>query len=101
MCIGIPMQVIAVENGYAICDAGGEERRVNTLFVGDPSPGAWLLVILDTARQLLSEREAMQIRDALSALDSLMQGESNVDHLLSDLVEREPQLPDHLKHLVK
>ena len=101
MCIGIPMQVIRSEKGYAICDAGGEERRVNTLFVGDHPPGSWLLVFLDTARQMLDKQEALQIMDALSALDAVMQGDRNIDHLFPDLADREPQLPDHLKHLVK
>lgn len=101
MCIGMPMQVISSETGFATCDANGEQRRVNTLFVGDQPSGTWLLVFLDSARQVLSELEAKQISDGLAALNAVMQGEENVDHLFPDLVDREPQLPDHLKHLIK
>ena len=97
MCLGLPMQVLEMVEGYALCEAGGEVRRIDTLLVGDQQPGTWLLTFLDTAREVLSEDKAQQIREALQALELAMQGEAGVDHLFADLVEREPQLPDFLR----
>lgn len=100
MCIGIPMQVLESEAGYAWCDNGGRRQRVDTLLVGNQNPGTWLLVFLGAARDVLEANTAMQIRDALHALTLAGQGES-VDHLFPDLVNKAPQLPDHLMAQVK
>jgi len=97
MCLGIPMQVIAREGAYALCRGMGELRRVDTLLVGEPEPGSWLLVFLDSAREVLSAEQAATIGDALRALDLAMRGEGDLEHLFPDLSGREPPLPDHLK----
>ncbi|MES9942020.1 MAG: HypC/HybG/HupF family hydrogenase formation chaperone [Candidatus Thiodiazotropha sp. 6PLUC1] len=97
MCIGIPMQVVSCEGSYVLCEGMGESRRVDTLLVGDQQPGSWLLVFLDSAREVLSEQRADQIRQALLALDMALQGETEVGHMFADLVDREPQLPEHLR----
>lgn len=96
MCIGIPMQVTEQEPGFAWCEGMGERKRVDTLLVGDQSPGTWLLIFLDSAREVLSAEMAAQIGDALKALDLAMQGESDIGHLFADL-DREPQLPAFLQ----
>jgi hydrogenase expression/formation protein HypC len=67
------------------------------MLVGPQPIGTWLLVFLDTAREVLSEQKARQIADALEAMRLAMQGDSQVDHLFADLVGREPQLPEFLK----
>lgn len=95
MCIGIPMQVLESAAGYAWCDNEGRRQRVDTLLVGDQSPGTWLLVFLGAARDVLEAGTAMRIRDALHALALAEEGES-VDRLFPDLVNNAPQLPDHL-----
>jgi hydrogenase expression/formation protein HypC len=97
MCIGIPMQVVSCETGFALCEGMGEQRRVNTLLVGEQPPGTWLMVFLDSAREVLSETDAQQITAALQALDLAMRGDTSIDHLFADLVDREPQLPDFLQ----
>ncbi|MCU7812546.1 MAG: HypC/HybG/HupF family hydrogenase formation chaperone [Candidatus Thiodiazotropha sp. (ex Notomyrtea botanica)] len=97
MCIGLPMRVIVSEPGYALCDGMGQRRRVDTLLVGDQPVGGWLLVFLDSAREVLTEAQAGQIQKALRALDQVLNGETDVGHLFADLVEREPQLPEHLQ----
>ncbi|MCU7846196.1 MAG: HypC/HybG/HupF family hydrogenase formation chaperone [Candidatus Thiodiazotropha sp. (ex Monitilora ramsayi)] len=97
MCIGLPMQVVAKEPGFALCEGMGEKRRVDTLLVGEQPVGRWLLVFLDSAREVLTEEQAVQIGQALQALDLALKGESEVGHLFADLVEREPQLPAHLQ----
>ncbi len=97
MCIGIPMRVAEVGQGYAWCEGRDGRRRVDTLLVGEVLVGTWLLVFLGSAREVLQADEARRIGDALEALNLAMQGETSVDHLFADLVEREPQLPDFLQ----
>lgn len=90
------MRVVEAHSHFATCESGEQRKRVNTLFVGDVRPGQWLLVFLDSAREILTEEEAQQLRNALLAVDEVMQGNQNVDHLFSDLIDRE-RLPPHLR----
>jgi hydrogenase expression/formation protein HypC len=98
MCIGIPMKVVESFPGYAVCETDdGTLRRIDTLLLGEQPTGTWLLTFLDTAREVLSAERAAQIRSALLAVDLAMQGETNLDHLFQDLIDREPQLPEFLR----
>ncbi len=97
MCIGIPMRVVCSEGDYALCEGMGEQRRVDTLLTGAQAPGTWLLVFLDSAREILSAQEAQRITAALQAVQLAMRGEGDIEHLFPDLVDREPQLPDFLR----
>lgn len=97
MCIGIPMKIVAVEGEYAWCEGMGERKRIDTLLVGSQPVGTWVLVFLDSAREVLNEEDARRITQAVQALNLAMQGEVNVDHLFDDLIEREPQLPEFLQ----
>lgn len=101
MCIGLPMQVTDVGSGFAWCEGMGERRKVSTVLVEEQPVGSWLLVFLDTAREVITAEEAMRIADALKAVSLTMTGETGVDHLFADLVGREPQLPDFLRPHVK
>ena len=58
MCIGIPMQVTAIEPGHAWCEGRDERRRVNTALVNAVSPGDWLLVFLNDARENIDAARA-------------------------------------------
>ena len=88
MCMGLPMQVAESGPGYAICNYRGAERRIDTMLVGDQPPGAWLLVFIDAAREVISEADARKIIDALSALDAVMAGKpADIDHLFADIIE--------------
>lgn len=98
MCIAIPMQVVESGDCFALCMANGEQRRIDTMLVGEQPVGTWLLTFLDTAREVLSEEHAARINDALQALDMAMRGEMEIDHLFSDLIDREPQLPELLRN---
>lgn len=97
MCIGLPMQVVAVESGAAWCEGMGERRRVDMLLVGEQPVGSWLLVFLDTAREVIDEQQARLTADALRAVNLVMQGDTSVEHLFADLIERGPELPAFLQ----
>jgi len=97
MCIGIPMQVTEVEPGFAWCEGMGERKRIDTLLVGEQPVGSWVLVFIDSAREVLSAEDAQRISDAVLAVNLAMQGEVDVSHLFADLIEREPQLPEFLQ----
>ena len=99
MCLGIPMQVTRSEEGRALCSNGSEQQWVDMSLVGEQAQGTWVLVFLDAAREVLDESRAMQMRDALSAVQAVMSGqEADLDELFADLVDREPQLPPHLQN---
>ena len=96
MCIGVPMQVLEADEVSALCEGMGERRRISTLLVGQQAPGTWLLTFLDSAREVLTPEAAAQITDAVKAVNLVMQGQANIDHLFADLIDREPPRPDSL-----
>nr|WP_321442674.1 HypC/HybG/HupF family hydrogenase formation chaperone [uncultured Cohaesibacter sp.] len=98
MCMGLPMKVVEAGFGYAICEDRGTSRHIDTMLVGDVSPGDWLLVFIDAARDVISEEEAQKIGDALRAVEQIMSGQFNpddtedsgqtaFDHLFADLIK--------------
>ena len=101
MCVGIPMQVIETGLGFARCRARDGEHDVDTALVGTPEPGTWVMVFLGAAREVISEETARQTADALEALQMVARGETNFDHLFADLIDREPELPEHLRPSTK
>lgn len=74
MCIGIPMQVLAVSGGFADCRGRGERRRISTLLVGDCAPGDWLLTFLDDARERIDGVRAGEINAVLDMLQAALEG---------------------------
>ncbi|MCW5654885.1 HypC/HybG/HupF family hydrogenase formation chaperone [Hydrogenophaga sp.] len=74
MCIGMPMQVVGVEPGHALCKGRGERRRVNTALVGAVAPGDWLLVFLGDARERIDAARAAEVNTALDLVLGAMQG---------------------------
>ncbi len=101
MCIGIPMQVVAVHEYAAICEqaVGSLPETVDTMLVGSVSVGDWLLVYKGAAREHLTPDRAQQITQALQALDAIHHGH-DFEGFFTDLIEREPQLPAHLRSTV-
>lgn len=75
MCIGIPMQVLALEPGHAICAGRGERRRVRTALVGEPRPGDWLLVFLDSAQERIPAERAREVDATLDLLAAVQAGQ--------------------------
>lgn len=101
MCIGIPMQVIEAHELHAVCIDDSQRVTVDTTLVGQVADGDWLLVFLGAAREVLDASTALTMRDAVQAVSRIMNGNTSVDDLFGDLVDREPQLPAHLKPLVQ
>lgn len=97
MCIGIPMQVIEAHELHAICIDGSQRATVDTTLVGQVTEGDWLLVFLGAAREVLDASAALAMRDAVQAISRIMGGNTAVDDLFGDLIDREPQLPPHLQ----
>jgi hydrogenase expression/formation protein HypC len=61
-----------------------------------PAVGDWVLVHIDTAIRAIDAEEARQIVDALAAVQAASHGDP-FEHLLADLINREPELPEHLR----
>lgn len=68
MCIGIPMQVISVEPGFATVTGRGETRRVRTSLLDHCEPRQWLLVFLDDARESITQERAAEVNATLDLL---------------------------------
>jgi hydrogenase expression/formation protein HypC len=60
MCLGIPMQVMAVDGYVARCNAKGIERNVSLFLLQDQtvSLGDWVMVHVGYALQKMSVQEA-------------------------------------------
>ncbi len=74
MCIGIPMQVIAVEPGHAVCNGRGETRRVRTVLVGHVEPDDWLLVFIDSAQEVITVERAQEINATMNLMQACLSG---------------------------
>lgn len=99
MCLGIPYEI--VEPGFltAWARARHDEAWIDMSLVGDQPAGTHVLVFLGAAREVISADRAADIANALEAVRLVMAGEdpAGIDHLFADLVDREPQLPEHLR----
>lgn len=96
MCLGVPMQVIKADAHSARCQWDTRFEDVSLALIGPVEVGQHVLVYLGSAIRVLSAEEAQQIANALLAVDHAAKGES-FDHLIADLIDREPQLPPHLQ----
>ncbi|HSD60806.1 MAG TPA: HypC/HybG/HupF family hydrogenase formation chaperone [Burkholderiales bacterium] len=98
MCIAIPMQVISCNEVEALCEGRGERQRLNILLIGPQAPGAWVMSFLGTAREVITPQQAQEVNQALDALEAALRGDTaNLDAFFPDLVNRQPQLPEHLR----
>jgi hydrogenase expression/formation protein HypC len=79
MCIGIPMQVEAVEPGHAWVVGRGERRRIDTALVAPVQVGDWLLVFLDGARERIDAQRADEIGATLDLLADALGGAAPSD----------------------
>ncbi len=75
MCVGIPVKVIRAGEFTAHCEGRNGEENVNMMLIGPQAEGTWVLNFLGSAREVLSEQEAMQINKALDGLSAIMSGQ--------------------------
>lgn len=97
MCIGIPMRVVEVTLGAAIAERRGRREALDTMLLSDVAPGAFVLAYHGSALRILSPEEAAQTDQALDAVEAALAGAADVDAYFSDLVDRVPELPAHLR----
>lgn len=88
MCIGIPLQVLHVEPGHAVCTGRAGTRRVLTALVGDVQPGDWLLVFLDSAQERLTPERAAEIDATLAMVEAAAAGDAVTADAAFDLPSR-------------
>lgn len=97
MCIGIPMQVIEQGPFLARCRARDGDHMVDMSLVGSVPEGGWVMTFLGAAREVIDAATAARSADAIEALARVMSGDTDIDHLFSDLINREPSLTDFLQ----
>jgi hydrogenase expression/formation protein HypC len=98
MCIGVPMKVLGCTGGTATAVGRGGQARLDAMLLGELRPGSWVLAFRGVAVRTLSDEEAAQTDAALDALAAVLAGDgASIDAHFRDLVEREPQLPAHLR----
>ncbi|MEB4590267.1 HypC/HybG/HupF family hydrogenase formation chaperone [Candidatus Thiothrix sp. Deng01] len=96
MCIGIPMQIMAIDGWMALCGEKEHRENVDISLLGSLQEGDWVLVYKGAAREHLPAERAKQILQAVQALAAIREGQG-FEHFFADLIEREPQLPEHLR----
>jgi hydrogenase expression/formation protein HypC len=74
MCIAIPMQVTRPEPGHAWVAGRGALRRVSTALVGERAVGDWLLVFLDSAREVIDATRAAEVNALLDLVEGALAG---------------------------
>lgn len=96
MCVGIPMQLLAIDGIAGHATDRGSPQLIDLSLTPEARPGDWLLTFLGTAREILSEAEALLILKALDGLSSVMAG-GDAGTAFADLDARSPSLPPHLQ----
>lgn len=96
MCLGIPLQLTAVDGIRGEVIEDGRPALVDLSLTPEARPGDWVLCFLGAAREVLDPDEAAKIADALGGLRALMAG-GDLGDAFADLDARAPQLPPHLQ----
>ncbi len=74
MCIGIPMQVESTRPGFAVVQGRGERKTVDTALIVEPQVGDWLLVFIESAREVISAERALEVNATLDLIAQVMGG---------------------------
>lgn len=96
MCVGIPMQITAIDGIAAQATDGTTAEVIDLSLTPEARVGDWVLAFLGAARDVITADEAHKIAAALGGLRSLMEGGALGD-AFADLEARAPQLPPHLQ----
>ena len=79
MCIGVPVQVLEPGDLMQTCRGLNGDEQVNMMLIGEQPVGTWVLNFLGSAREVLSEEDAININKALQGLNAIMSGEKYID----------------------
>ncbi len=79
MCVGVPVQVVEAGEFMALCRGRNGEEQVNMMLIGPQPEGTWVLNFLGSAREVISDEDAVNIDKALDGLTAIMQGETDID----------------------
>jgi hydrogenase expression/formation protein HypC len=73
MCLGIPMQIVAIDGYTAHCEAKGVRRDVSLFMLQDENPqaGDYIVVHVGYAIQIITPQEA---RTAWELYDQMLEG---------------------------
>jgi hydrogenase expression/formation protein HypC len=74
MCIGTPMQLVAVDGVRGRAVGRGRQQTVDLRLVGPCAVGDWLLVFQGAARERLCAERAAEIGAALDLLEQAQTG---------------------------
>ena len=79
MCLGIPMEVVAIDGHVARCSAKGVERDVSLFLLQDelPSIGEFVMVHVGYAIQKMTPQDA---RSAWELYDQMLAAEAGESH---------------------
>lgn len=107
MCFGIPMQVQRVEEGFAwvrddaLPDAhlGANFKRVETQLIETPKIGDWLLIFIDSAREIISPERAQEVKLTHELLAQAMAGATEFDDAVNFVLPSQMP-PEELTQLV-
>ncbi|MCP3849198.1 MAG: HypC/HybG/HupF family hydrogenase formation chaperone [Gammaproteobacteria bacterium] len=95
MCIGIPVQVIDKGEYVSLCKGRNGEEQVNMMLIGSQPVGTWVVNFLGSAREVISEEDAVNLNKALDGMLELMEGkEIDVDQYFPDIGEPQEQLEE-------
>ena len=77
MCLGVPMQILAIDGFMAICHAKGVEREVSLVLLHGQAvaPGDFVMVHVGYAIQLMEPQAA---RSTWELLDAMLASEASV-----------------------
>ena len=79
MCIGTPVKVIENRDFTAVCEGRNGVEEVNMMLVGPQEEGTWVVNFLGSAREVITEEDAVQINSALDGLAAVMNGAEEID----------------------
>jgi hydrogenase expression/formation protein HypC len=79
MCVGIPAQVIEAGDFVSRCRTRNGEEQINMMLTGAQPAGTWLLTFLGSAREVISEEDALNIDRALDGLSAIMTDNADID----------------------
>jgi hydrogenase expression/formation protein HypC len=67
MCLGVPMQIITINDDLAVCEIDGVRREVSLMMLDNVQVGDYVLIHAGFAIETIDEAEAQLTLDALRA----------------------------------